>query len=486
MDTRDSDPYRILHAYRVNTLILAAFSIVILLAYTNIFLFLLRQGMILALLCGLLMAGIAFILSRVNWQSISTTVVAVKVIKRFALPSLIALGVILRLTWITFVPPIQFSDFADYDRAAQELLQSGQYYYLYDDVILWAWRPPGLSFTLAALYWLLGNSPYVPSVLNILCFIGTVIVLYKILRVVAGYSSALFGVTIFVVYPGLIAITGLAATEPLALLLYVSLYWIILCSLQYKQSLIYSLVAGALIGFLALVKPIYQFIPLLIFAIQLLYRPVGYRRQFIFLVFAMAVVMTPWIVRNYLIFDELVLVSTNGGDTFYRANNSLASGGYVETVDRNLTPYLVNEIEWNRIGYRWGTTWILHNPSTFLWLAGNKLALFFGNGAAPIGWTLKETYSYSGYGYYLLYGVGHLWWLNLWLFVGASVIKHWQFLAIRPNFLLLIALTSYPIAIHSVFLSHARHHIPIVGFLIILASLWIQSKEVLNSRKYDA
>ena len=45
---------------------------------------------------------------------------------------------------------------------------------------------------------------------------------------------------------------------------------------------------------------------------------------------AMALVIVPWTVRNYLVFGEFVLISTNGGGTLLSGNNPTAWGDYTE------------------------------------------------------------------------------------------------------------------------------------------------------------
>lgn len=42
---------------------------------------------------------------------------------------------------------------------------------------------------------------------------------------------------------------------------------------------------------------------------------------------AMAVVMAPWVVRNFLIYQKPILVATTDGEVFWRGNNPVASGG---------------------------------------------------------------------------------------------------------------------------------------------------------------
>lgn len=61
-----------------------------------------------------------------------------------------------------------------------------------------------------------------------------------------------------------------------------------------------------------------------------------------------------WTVRNCTIFGTLVIISTNGGDVFYRANNPLATGGFTPIGEKDLKVYKGDELLWNRMGYTGG------------------------------------------------------------------------------------------------------------------------------------
>lgn len=95
----------------------------------------------------------------------------------------------------------------------------------------------------------------------------------------------------------------------------------------------------------------------------------------------MILVIFPWSVRNYYIFTDVVPISTNVGDVFYRANNPMATSGFLYAGQRNLNKYLKNEVIWNKTGYEWCKEWIKENPLSFI----NKKASHFFRGRQSWG-----------------------------------------------------------------------------------------------------
>src|SRR5206468_12248604 len=95
------------------------------------------------------------------------------------------------------------------------------------------------------------------------------------------------------------------------------------------------LLAGVVFGIATLTKAQTLFLPAVLFAGWWLFagsRPhlgswIG-RAAVIYA--TMAMVILPWTVRNYLIFGEFVLISTNGGGTLLSGNNPSAWGDYTE------------------------------------------------------------------------------------------------------------------------------------------------------------
>jgi hypothetical protein len=177
------------------------------------------------------------------------------------------------------------------------------------------------------------------------------------------------------------------------------------------------------------------------------------------------VVVLPWTARNHRVLNEFVLVSTNGGGVFYRANNPLATGGFKRHGERQVEH--LDELTQNRLGYRWGKEWIREHPVDFLKLSLRKQILFLGDDAVGL-YELKRSESIGG----ALYAGGKLavnaWWWGVWALVLLALVTHPGWTR-RPEVLLLLLAILYFWAIHSVFESGGRHHVPLAALLAALA-----------------
>ena len=95
------------------------------------------------------------------------------------------------------------------------------------------------------------------------------------------------------------------------------------------------------------------------------------------------VVMAPWTARNYRVHGQFVLVSTNGGSTFYGGNNDRVVterryyGYWLSTVElphRDLIDAQPNEVAHDDMEWKLGMDWVRENPAKFVFAAGLKLA----------------------------------------------------------------------------------------------------------------
>jgi hypothetical protein len=91
----------------------------------------------------------------------------------------------------------------------------------------------------------------------------------------------------------------------------------------WRGEIVLVLLAGALIGTAALVRPaMLLFVPLA--ATWLLFR----RRSIlaVAVLTAMVAIITPWTLRNLRVYDRFVLIASEGGVTFWTGNHPLARG----------------------------------------------------------------------------------------------------------------------------------------------------------------
>ncbi len=133
-------------------------------------------------------------------------------------------------------------------------------------------------------------------------------------------------------------------------------------------------VLGTLLGLATLTRPqVILILPLLMMWFSLVAGGTPKDRLVHVLLLAVftALPLVPWTVRNYRIHDGWVFVSTQGGYTFYSANNPDAFGGHVPGFPPLL--YGLSEIESDREYYRRGFQWIREDPRAFLSLLPSKL-----------------------------------------------------------------------------------------------------------------
>jgi hypothetical protein len=90
---------------------------------------------------------------------------------------------------------------------------------------------------------------------------------------------------------------------------------------------------------------------------------------------AMTLTIIPWTYRNYMVFDALIPVSTNGGWTLLTGNNPEANGDYTpDTVlAQGITQNPAEQVTMDRLARTRAITWIKDNPIKFLLLMPRKM-----------------------------------------------------------------------------------------------------------------
>jgi len=191
---------------------------------------------------------------------------------------------------------------------------------------------PGLPLLVSGLYELTGGV-HERFARVVLALIGALAVLFTYLigRRLSGPLAGLVGAGAVAIYPALLEYQGMLMGEPLATTL---LSGAVLGTLWADRPAAW-LVPGLLLGALALVRPEYLAIALLVAGVVLVRRGQdGWRSglvQALVLLVGVAVVVAPWTVRNVVALDRFVPVSTGGGQVLF-AGSYLPSDGDPERV----------------------------------------------------------------------------------------------------------------------------------------------------------
>lgn len=379
-------------------------------------------------------------------------------------------GLALRLAWMILFPaPFASDGLAYYDLAAR--LAHGLTYQT--PKAEWAAWPPGYPFVLLVHFRFLGVIPWAVNVANLLLFTGTMLAVYALARRF-GEATARLAALLLALWPNLIASAGVATKESVIIFLLPVLLLLYLRAGEEPstgKAAAMRVAAGMVLGYSTLTQPGILLFVGVFAAYELLFRASVLRiaARLALLAAGMLAVILPWSVRNYRVLHTPVLVSTLGGDVFYRANNPLATGGWIKDGERSLRDY--DELTRSRLGYQWGKEWIRENPGEFLLLALKKQVLFLGDDAVGVYETLKRGLGVGGKSYALAKLGSNAYWWGIWaLVLAAFFVRSATSWPRRAEVVLFLLTILYFWAIDSVFESGARHHTPLVGLLAILAA----------------
>ena len=89
-------------------------------------------------------------------------------------------------------------------------------------------------------------------------------------------------------------------------------------------------------------------------------------------------------------------------------------------------------------------------------------------------WALDRAYGETGPFYIALRLLTNWYWTAILVLIAVAVIRARRWLFANPAAGLLVMTLLYPVAVHSVFESQSRHHLPMIGLMAILAAtaLW--------------
>jgi 4-amino-4-deoxy-L-arabinose transferase-like glycosyltransferase len=185
-----------------------------------------------------------------------------------------------------------------------------------------------------------------------------------------------------------------------------------------------------------------------------------------------AMVLSPWIARNYRLFHRFIPSTLQVGESLYEANSPYADGGpAMDRIDwvAERGGVMMGEYENNEFYKRKATAYIREHPGRFLRLAVEKMGRF---------WNPLPNYGpYRG----LLFGAVSLL-SNVPVYVLALVgLLCWK--RRRSALVLLLTPVLYYAGLHAVFVGSVRYRVPVMPFLIVLAAAGLWS--MFSSRAFD-
>ena len=287
---------------------------------------------------------------------------------------------------ITVLPGIQ--DQVSYDALARSLLDGRGYsftekWYPFTPANTptshWSFLYP---LYLAGIYAVTGYHPLVARILQgivgsvLLCFL-----IYKIGRRVVNEETGLVGAGLAAVYGYFIYYNVALMTETFFMVL-VLLTLYLGIELKESPNPIRWVGLGLALGLTVLLRQtILFFIPVLLFWLFWELKNRGVRWwNFAIPVVIIILMITPWTIRNYLVFREFLPLNSNAGYALFASNNpNLGTDWRNDIVVMPIPEELrgQNEAQLDRALTKRGIEFILADPERYLWLTLDKTLEFF-------------------------------------------------------------------------------------------------------------
>jgi 4-amino-4-deoxy-L-arabinose transferase-like glycosyltransferase len=145
---------------------------------------------------------------------------------------------------------------------------------------------------------------------------------------------------------------------------------------QGKISISYSKLTFFILTLISLIYLRFEFIVFILVISIFLYKQIGIKKLGLIYI-AIILALSPWLIRNYLVFDHFPLLSTSTGLNLYRGHNDSSIGDWNdEKLDSNLISLKNNprfEYESNRIYARKATSFIFSHPGEELKYSVQKI-----------------------------------------------------------------------------------------------------------------
>ena len=368
--------------------------------------------------------------------------------------------------------PVPGSDPYECEIIAENLLRGAGFRGIspgHPEVHLTAARPPVTPATWALWFAIFGHRFDVVRLADALYGTLSLLLLFLIGRRIFNERVGLMAAAALAAWPQAILLTAGLMTETLFVMLELLFVWLCLRAAD-RPTLARFAAAGLCAGLATLTRPnLLPLLPLLPFWSALVFRRDGRALAKSLAVPAVAAaIIAPWAYRNFVVFHELIPVSTQSGINFLFGNNGLALKhpdmmGYL--IDKEGTDFEgrargLNEAERDELAAQLARAWLWENRDQWGLLVWTKLKRFW----SPV---LHQPDRLARWAMLLSWG------LVLPLALPALVVTSWSFARDRNAGIIVHFIIMSAIAAYLIVYVVPRYRFPIEPFFIVLATVTV-------------
>lgn len=306
---------------------------------------------------------------------------------------------------------------------------------------------------------------------------AVILVLYPKVREAFGSEIAKLSAVLIGLYPAFTIYPGILLTETLFLFFLAILIWALISAVQSDSAWRWVFAGGVMGGTILLRQETLVMVP--VFAGLILWQcpRAGLIRKLSLFLLVTVLSVGIWTIRNYLVFDEVIVVSAHGGDTLW-----ISTKGWTEWHDedpdfQSLVQGL-NYIKRNNVLRKEGITNIVRDPLNYLLLCVKRLPHFWITSHTAYLAGLTNTYQH----YYMHGAFGKL--FAKIVLIGANLALIFMgvwgaFISLKAQresrgLSLFFLVPIVVIALTHFFLFAApRYQVPTMPFILVFAATWL-------------
>lgn len=329
---------------------------------------------------------------------------------------------------------------------------------------------PGYEYFLAGIYAVFGHRYEAVWVVQAIMHAASAFLIYLIayrLFREEGRRIGLLAAGLFGFWPDLIEISAMLMTETLYLFFTIAVVYVFVRMYAVPTSRGGALLLGAMTGLAILTRPpLILFVPILLFFFwqKHTYRALGY------FLFALGAALLPWVIRNYLIYHQVILTTMIGEFNLWVGNTLLADGGQLaggynplkEYVDQFGYLDLKQKAKAEFFGF------IAMHPLVFLKLCLLRVIRYLSL-IRPMGFWFYQ----KGLGEAIMVGSSLVWIAGVFLTGFAGLISAWKTRQPLMRYVVLLAITAPLLLLPTVVQS--RYRFQIYPFLALFGAFFAVS-----------
>ena len=382
-----------------------------------------------------------------------------------------------------------FSDISAYDNFASNIIEHGNMYNS-------AYQAPGYTYFIALIYKLLGHSLFNVYIMQAVLGTGSTLLIYLIAKNIFNEKIGKLSSGLSLLYWPLTLYSGILLAEILFIFLLLSGVFMFLKALDTDKLKYFSL-SAVFFSLATLTRSITLFFLFVIPVLYLIYKfsymlkkisllkdifnytdngkaLVAFKisivmRNIIIFVCIFCMMLTPWVVRNYLKYNAFIPVDTLGGINLYIGNNDKSNGTFVSIVDDPEYNTGKNDYETDKRLKSLAVKYIINHPLKFTGLTVVRGVLFASMDLYSFDWVLIKymennfLFNYCTIFWIIFMALCCLSFFVLGIFGIKNLLQNFK----GANLLVFVL---YFFSLTSVFYVQYRYRLPVMPFMAISAA----------------